>query len=135
MLLVMNKNAAVTCLFIAIFSCKNEVKKPFETFSSQGHTESYYFTFCSTISTEVKYTLRVGQWTFKSSKGYKIAEGFYDNSIKVINNHGGCPYELKQNSIDFEKWKFWNENGQLVKPNQKMLKLIMPNPFETENPF
>lgn len=106
-----------------------------ESFIMEGETKSESYIFCSFVPEEVKYSYRVGKWTFSSSYGYKIGEGEYDTLVKIREGHGGCPYSFVENSIDLSKWKFWNQDGEVIKPTQKMINLIQSNQVNSNNPF
>lgn len=115
-------------------NCKNESIE-YESFTSDGETINSSYAFCSYTLMEIEYTYRTGKWTFNSSHGYKIAEGEYENPRQTIDTLGGCPFSYIDTVINLEKWMFWNEKGDLIEPNQKMINLIQPNQFKSDNPF
>ncbi|WP_422104964.1 hypothetical protein [Winogradskyella sp.] len=119
-----------------LLSCKNSNNNlGYESFISEGKAKNDVLTFCSTVAQEIEYNYRIGVWTFKSSHGYKIAQGEYNISDEVVEGHDGCPYKYRKNSINLENWKFWNEKGELIEPNQKLINLIQPIQFKTDDPF
>jgi hypothetical protein len=124
---------------LILFNCKseesNETQLKYESFISEGETINTSHYFCSITPMEIEYTYRKGKWTFKSSKGYKIAEGEYNVSTEMVWDGGGCPYKYTRNSVNLEKWEFWNEKGEIIEPTQKMINLIDPIQMNSENPF
>ena len=129
----MNKRILIVFISILSLNCKNESLK-FENFTSEGETKYASYTFCAFIPHEVEYSYRVGTWTFKTN-GSKIAEGKYDIFAKKVDSLGSCPYSYISNSINLEKWKFWNEKGQEIKPTKRMINLVQPNQMNSVNPF
>ncbi|SDI22012.1 hypothetical protein [Winogradskyella thalassocola] len=121
----MYKHIIVFLITILSFNCKNDSLK-FKNFTSEGATKFASYSICSIIPTEVEYSYRVGNWTFKSSNGHKIAKGKYDTSIIKVDNVGGCTYEYISNSIALENWSFWDENGQIIEPTKRMINLVQP---------
>jgi hypothetical protein len=135
----LNKHRIFIIYSLLIFSCNNITSNSkvinYESFRSEGITKTGSYTFCSIVPIEKEYLYRVGIWTFKSTYGHKIAEGMYENSINIIEDHGGCPYSYKTSTINLKNWKFWNEKGEIIVSTQKMINLIDPNQMNSENPF
>lgn len=79
----MNKYILLFLISLSFLKCKNEesieTKLKYESFSSEGETKTDSYKFCSITYVEIEYTYRVGNWVFKSSDGYKFAEGEYEN--------------------------------------------------------
>lgn len=128
----------ILLLFIITFinSCKKEslVRNEYEYYIIEGKTLDSSYKFCSITYVDIKYSYRIDKWTFNSSKGYKLAEGEYDIINEKVFDHGGCTYSYLRNSVNLEKWKFWDEYGQEIEPSKRTLYLIKPRE-EKENPF
>ncbi|WP_405569092.1 hypothetical protein [Winogradskyella sp. Asnod2-B02-A] len=121
-----------------LFSCKtenkksSESKKGFYSIETVGKKKNASYTFCGAVGTEVKYSYRIGTWTFKTKESIKIAEGEYDTVIKVNDSTSGsdCEYTYIENTVDPEKWKFWNKDGHIIEPTKRLINLIESNQEE-----
>ena len=56
--------------------------------------------------------------------GKKIAEGEYDKKIIEIDSAGGCSYSYITNSVNLNKWKFWDIDGKEIQPTTRLISLI-----------
>lgn len=85
---------------------KKKENYKYESFIPEEETKEASSVFCPTFAKEIKYSYRVGHCKFKSSNGYKIAEGEYDISSILIEDRGGCSCRYIKNSIAPERWLF-----------------------------
>lgn len=135
----LNKYRLFIIYSILIFSC-NDISSDsdaikYESFTSCGETKPDSYIFCSTVPIEINYTYRIGIWRFISSTGYIAAEGEYNVRFNTVRDIGGCPYCYKSTTINLEKWKFWNENGELIEPSKKLINIIQTDKMSSRNPF
>jgi hypothetical protein len=114
-----------------MFSCKNEQSNRKITdlntkdITAIGKTIDTTFFFCGITPVLKEYSYRQGIWIFQTNDGIKFAEGEYDADFKKdVWKRGGCPYSYYENSINLSKWKFWNLNGDKIKPTKNLLSLI-----------
>lgn len=110
-----------------ITSCKNGTAN--ENWNSDeiisiGKTKDTTYLWCSFAPYEDEYSYRTGKWLFMTKDSIKIANGEYKAALKEIWDKGGCPYEYMENEIDYNKWEFWNLNGEKIEPTEKIKKLI-----------
>lgn len=126
----MNKSLIFLLLIGLVFSCKNEnsnsaeLKKGFHNVNAIGELKNGSYTFCGTVPTEVNYTYRIGKWKFITKGKIKIAEGEYNAIIKENDSSGGCGFKYFENTVDLEKWKFWNKDGKLIEPTKRLINII-----------
>ena len=123
----MLKVIIVMLLNLLIISCKNNNKTEnwnYENVIEIGKTKDTTYIWCSITPYEDKYSYRIGNWEFRTEDSLKIANGTYNVFMNEIWDKGGCPYEYLENSIDLNKWEFWNSKGQKIKPTKKMLELV-----------
>ncbi|OUS01058.1 hypothetical protein A9Q86_09955 [Flavobacteriales bacterium 33_180_T64] len=121
-------------LFIVIatllFSCtddpKEEEKYPKNLFSiiQEGKSVEDTYTFCSTIPQEINFSYRIGIWIIKTKNGKKIAKGEYDIEIITIDDQGGCSFSYKVNTVDINKWEFWDSEGVTIEPTKRLISLV-----------
>ncbi|WP_298897295.1 hypothetical protein [uncultured Psychroserpens sp.] len=138
----MNNNLNIIILSLLVvslfFSCKtenkksSESKKGFYSIKAVGKKKDASYTFCGAVGTEVNYSYRIGTWTFKTKDNIKIAEGEYDTVIKVSDSTSGsgCEFTYVENTTDPEKWRFWNKDGQIIEPTNRLINLIESNQEE-----
>ena len=124
---------------IGIFSCSKKSKEkelfPENKFSIEhiGKTKESSYTFCSITTKEIKYSYRIGLWSFYTKDKKRIAEGKYETKSTIIDSIGGCSYSYIENSIDLKKWKFWNEDGKEIKPTKRLISIINYNNSSIKN--
>lgn len=106
-----------------VFSCKTKTNSRKEIVAN-GITKLGTYTFCGFMPTEVNYTYRTGKWMFLLEGKNKIAEGEYDLVYRKIDDAGGCEYEYLENKLDLNKWKFWNNKGELTNPTEEIITFI-----------
>lgn len=129
-----NLNRIILSLLVAsfLFNCKaktkktSELKKGFYYIEAIGKKKNASYTFCGFVATEVKYSYRIGTWTFKTRDNIKIAEGEYTIILKVSDSTSpsACAYIYMENTVDPDKWKFWNKEGEMIEPTKKLINLI-----------
>lgn len=117
----------ITFLLISCSDNTNE-QYPKNLFSviQEGETVESTYTFCSIVAQEVEYTYRIGLWIFKSREGKIIAKGEYDTKTIIIDDYGGCacPFSYVINTVDINKWEFWNSKGEKIEPTQRLISLV-----------
>lgn len=123
----MNKLFTILLLSLLLLSCQNNrsnVKWNSDEIIAIGKTKDTTYIWCGITPKEDKYSYRIGKWEFTMKDSLKIASGEYDVFLNWIWDKGGCPYEYFENSIDLEKWEFWNLNGDKTELTENHLKLI-----------
>ena len=129
----MNRSAIFIFFLTILSSCSNKSENqssyPENLFSinQEGKLIEKAYTFCSTVPEEIKYSYRVGIWTFQTPEGKIIAKGEYDSEIVTVDTHGGCPYSYVKNIVDLKKWEFWNLDGEKIEPTKRLISLIKLN--------
>lgn len=108
-------------------SCKEKEIKPKEAnmtcngFFVKGEFKNGNYTFCGIVPVETQYIYKNGNWKFWNLKGQLIAEGFYKLQKIKVEGQGGCPYEITEGIIDKERWNFWDDKGQEIKPKEDLI--------------
>ena len=120
----------ISILLIIVFSCTNKFQQNSIHIKAIGDSKEASYTFCGFIPKEVNYTYRIGTWKFVTQNNVIIAKGEYNVTLETDNSSGGCPYSYFNNTIDIDKWEFWDIKGQKIKPNKRMINII--NYHETE---
>lgn len=119
-------------IFICFSSCgqSEKVKIPIEAnmkcndLYAKGQLGYSKYTFCAITLVESHYSYKKGNWTFWSSNGNKIATGKFKNEKQIIEDQGGCPYEIIEEKVEMGKWQFWDENKMEIKPNPNLIRKI-----------
>lgn len=115
------KNIFFYFLPLLLFSCQNNDNKSiFVSLKASGELINSSYDFCGFVLVENKYTYRKGVWTFLVNDSIKIAEGPYINKLITVDDMGGCPFSYFKDSVDIDKWSFWNINGQNILPNKRL---------------
>ena len=124
----MKKSQFFFAIVYLIFSCSDGSKEKFPenifAIEQIGKLKNGSYTFCSTVPKKIEYTYRVGGWSFYMKNGKKIAEGEYDKKIIEIDSAGGCSYSYITNSVNLNKWKFWDIDGKEIQPTTRLISLI-----------
>jgi len=87
-----------------------------------GKFQYSYYSFCSIAPKTINYDYKTGLWKFWNLSGQLIAEGEFDNPEIEINDHGGCAYNVIQNKIIKNNWKFWDKNGLQIAASEQLIK-------------
>lgn len=86
-----------------------------------GHDE---YTFCGIEPVKSSYTFKQGFWRYWNKGGDLVAEGEYVPKSETITNQGGCDYDIFVSTIIAAKWRFWDENGKLIEPDDDLISRI-----------
>lgn len=93
-------------------------------FYIQGQFKNATYSFCGIVPTEVQYIHKDGKWKYWNIRGQLVAEGIYKLKKIKVEDHGGCSYEIIQGELDKKEWIFWNEKGNKIEPNEKLINKI-----------
>ncbi|MDF1698759.1 MAG: hypothetical protein P1U56_23095 [Saprospiraceae bacterium] len=109
---------------ILLFSCNSkkdlrpkDANLKCNDFYVQGEFKQGVHTFCGIIPIEIEYSYKVGYWKYWSLNGTLVAQGKYKLEKSIIDDRGGCSYEVMVGTIVKDQWLFRDEKGHQFVPN------------------
>ncbi|WP_156168980.1 hypothetical protein [Kordia jejudonensis] len=97
----------------------------YDSIKGFGTSKKHEFTFCGIVPKVIEYEYKVGLWAFYTPQKVKIAEGIFDKELVEVSDRGGCSYSYYENTMNPEKWKFWDHNGKSIPLNKRDLDFIL----------
>lgn len=123
----MNRITTLISLVFLFYSCTPKEVRPPEAnmyckdFFVKGTFKNDTYYFCSIVPLDHPYLYKDGKWKYWNLAGNLVAEGIYSTKIDTITDHGGCSYYKKKGIIDINNWEFWDEHGQQIQPDDKLI--------------
>lgn len=76
----------------------------------KGKLKESSYTFCGLSPVYKEYEYKVGEWKFWNLKRKLIAEGSFRTENSLVDNNGGCEYNVITSKID-DDWSFYIDNN------------------------
>jgi hypothetical protein len=116
---------SITILLLFLFvKCNSNSKWNPDEIKAVGKVVDTTYVWCGAVPNEENYSYRTGKWEFRNKNNILIAAGEYDVFINKFWDKGACEYEYLENSIDLNKWMFWNLKGNIIEPTDYEISLV-----------
>ena len=91
-----------------------EINMRCDEYYAIGQIEYDHYSFCSTVPVDIEYSYKKGNWKYWNKSGKLIAVGKFRLEKQIIEDQGGCSYEMISGKIDQSNWKFWDSDDNEI---------------------
>ena len=91
-------------------------------YHANGSVATDVYQYCDSVHYQYQY--KNGPWKFWNPNGMLLASGEF-HPEKILKSSGGCTYEMKFGTINAADWQFWDDQGNLIQPEEGLLKYLM----------